>query len=63
MELIQLITHCHLIEQIHGMVNHLQQLFNYYYLVRGELQGLGPVTINLNIDAKTNVIDVNNILT
>ena len=29
----------------------------------GELPGLGPLTINLNIDAKTNGIDVNNILT
>ena len=27
-----------------------------------KLPGLGPLTINLNIDAKTNVIDVNNIL-
>ena len=30
---------------------------------RGELPGLGPLTINLNINAKTNGIDVNNILT
>ena len=29
----------------------------------GELPGLGPLTINLNIDVKTNGIDVNNILT
>ena len=27
------------------------------------MPGLGPLTINLNIDAKTNGIDVNNILT
>ena len=31
--------------------------------IRGELPGLGPLTINLNINAKTNAIDVNNILT
>ena len=30
---------------------------------RGELPGLGPLTINLNINVKTNGIDVNNILT
>ena len=30
---------------------------------RGELSGLGPLMINLNIDANTNGIDVNNILT
>ena len=33
------------------------------YTLRGNLPGLGPVMINLNIDAKTNVIDVNNKLT
>ena len=33
------------------------------FSVRGELPGLGPLTINLNRDAKTNGIDVNNILT
>ena len=27
------------------------------------MPGLGPLTISLNINAKTNVIDVNNILT
>ena len=30
---------------------------------RGELPGLGPLAINLNIDAKTNAIDVDNTLT
>ena len=30
---------------------------------RGELSGLGPLTINLNTDEKTNGIDVTNILT
>ena len=33
------------------------------YVCREELPGLGPLTINLNIDAKTTGIDVNNILT
>ena len=32
------------------------------YVSRGELPGLGPLTINLNIDAKTNGIYVNNII-
>ena len=33
------------------------------HLYRGELPGLGPLTINLKIDAKTSGIDVNNIIT
>ena len=32
------------------------------YLQLRELSGLGPLTINLNIDAKTNGIIVNNIV-
>ena len=36
---------------------------NAIIIYRGELPGMGPLTINLNIDAKTNGIDANNILT
>ena len=36
---------------------------NLYQRYRGELPGFGPLTVNLNIDAKTNGIDINNMLT